>query len=271
MLKLRYRNMGEVYPRRLGPLGLVLKGGVWYLVAQSGAQAASGGQKDKAIRTYKRCRHRRCRSHQRTICRGPKAFDLAAYWEKASRDYEIGTYRSEAQVRLSPKGMARLESFGAYVHERAGKTASKPDRQGWVRCSLPVESGDIGVRELMRLGDEVEILGPPELRQSMAELAGSMAARHGADTHNKSRATRVAPATDSRLNDPLSLKFGPDTARDLRVRPHARERNAQTHRYPHRPDHRCRAHRHRPGLRVRLFRRAGVQGAAAPRAIASCW
>src|SRR5579859_6561765 len=37
-LRLRYRPAGqaEAYPRRLGPLGLVLKAGVWYLVAQSG-------------------------------------------------------------------------------------------------------------------------------------------------------------------------------------------------------------------------------------------
>ena len=44
-LKLRYGSFGDArsYPRKLGPLGLVLKGGVWYLVAQSG----------KAIRTYR--------------------------------------------------------------------------------------------------------------------------------------------------------------------------------------------------------------------------
>ena len=37
--------------------------------------------------------------------------------------------------------------------------------------------------------------------------------------------------------------------------------NAQTHRHILHPDHRRRPDRHRPGLRVRLLRRAGVQGA----------
>src|SRR4029077_7349258 len=45
VLKLRYRRAGdtEARPRRLAPLGLVLKAGVWYLVAQSG----------NAVRTYR--------------------------------------------------------------------------------------------------------------------------------------------------------------------------------------------------------------------------
>src|SRR5215469_15408601 len=45
MLKLSYRPSGEseVRARKLAPLGLVLKGGVWYFVAQAG----------KAIRSYR--------------------------------------------------------------------------------------------------------------------------------------------------------------------------------------------------------------------------
>jgi hypothetical protein len=42
----------------------------------------------------------------------------------------------------------------------------------------------------------------------------------------------------------------------------AQEIHAETHRHPLDPDHRRGAHRHRPGLRVRLLRRAGLQGAA---------
>ncbi len=37
--------------------------------------------------------------------------------------------------------------------------------------------------------------------------------------------------------------------------------DAETHRYLHHPHHRRRPHRHRPGLRVRLLRHAGVQDA----------
>src|SRR6202000_376777 len=66
-LTLRYRNNGEIYPRKLGPLGLVLKGGVWYLVAMSG----------KSIRTYRVAQMLDVEMTDETFAR-PKGFNLAA-------------------------------------------------------------------------------------------------------------------------------------------------------------------------------------------------
>src|SRR5262249_20569108 len=124
----------------------------------------------------------------------PKKFDLAAHWDGAARAYEAGTFRDEADVRLSPRGMRALDQLGEYPKERAAATASLPDGDGWVRCKLPVEPGDAGLRDLMRLGDEIEILGPLATRKRMAELAASVAHRHGAKTAR----TRVAPAPTRR-------------------------------------------------------------------------
>src|SRR6185503_11812489 len=97
----------------------------------------------------------------------PKDFDLQAYWRRASRDYEAGLYRETADVRLSPKGMARLDLLGPFVVETARRTA-EAERDGWLRCRLPVESGDFGLRELMRLGEEIEVIGPPAMRERLA-------------------------------------------------------------------------------------------------------
>lgn len=171
MLTLRYRRSGEntTTLRKLGPLGLVLKGGVWYLVAQSG----------KAIRTYRAANMHGAEITDEPFVR-PKGFDLAAHWAKAAREYEIGVYREKAEVRLSPKGTARLELLGPYVTEAAEKTASKADKEGWVRCTIPLEDIDFGVRELMRLGDEVEVLGPPSVRQAMRDMLDALRKRHRA-------------------------------------------------------------------------------------------
>jgi predicted DNA-binding transcriptional regulator YafY len=166
-LKLRYRNSGEIYARKLGPLGLVLKGGVWYLVAQSG----------KSIRTYRVAQILDAEVTGETFAR-PKKFDLAEHWEKTSRDYEVGVYREEADVRLSLRGMNRLEALGPHVVAAAANSAGKPDSNGWVRCTLPMESLDSGVRELMRLGDEVEILGPFTLRAKLSETLAAMRKRN---------------------------------------------------------------------------------------------
>ncbi len=173
MLILRYRRAGETEtkPRKLGPLGLVLKGGVWYLVAQSG----------KSIRTYRAANIHEVEMSDEPFAR-PKGFDLAAHWSKASRDYETGVYREQADVRLSPHGLAMLEMLGPYVMEAAAKTAGKPDAKGWVRCTLPLESADHGIRELMRLGDGIRVLGPPALRAQLAATAARMAKVHARRT-----------------------------------------------------------------------------------------
>jgi predicted DNA-binding transcriptional regulator YafY len=166
-LRIRYRCGGEIYGRKLGPLGFVLKGGVWYLVAQSGKQA----------RTYRVVQIVEAEALDEPFAR-PAAFDLTAHWTKSAQDYETELYREHADVRLSPKGMGLLGLLGPYVAEAARNTASKPDRRGWVCCTLPIESIDFGLRELMRLGAEAEVIGPPTLRKAMAATLAAMARRH---------------------------------------------------------------------------------------------
>lgn len=164
-VNVRYRRATEVElrPRRLGPLGLVLKGGTWYLVAQSG----------KAVRTYRVSNIHAAEVSADPFAR-PRGFDLPAYWQAAARDYEAETYRRRAEVRLSPRGMALLELLGPHVTEAAQRTAGPPDRRGRVTCTLPVEAPDYAVRELMRLGADAEVIAPPELRLRMKEALADM-------------------------------------------------------------------------------------------------
>src|SRR5262249_5648889 len=77
MLEIRYRRDGALRPRKLGPLGLVLKAGAWYLVAQSG----------KSVLTYRVASIHDAEMTEEHFAR-PKSFDLAGHWEKSSRDYE---------------------------------------------------------------------------------------------------------------------------------------------------------------------------------------
>ncbi len=169
MLTLRYRRAGEAEarPRKLGPLGLVLKAGVWYLVAQN----------KTSVRTYRARNIHDAAITDEAFAR-PKHFNLAAHWQNAVREYEGGVYHEQAHVKLSPKGLYMLDLLGPYVQRAAAETSSKPDRRGWVRCMLPLESIDFGIRELMRLGDEVIVVGPHELRARFAERAARMARVH---------------------------------------------------------------------------------------------
>ena len=73
MLEMRYRRSGdtELRSRVVAPFGLVLKAGIWYLVAQRG----------KSIRTYRVANIHDARISDETFTR-PKEFDLAAHWER---------------------------------------------------------------------------------------------------------------------------------------------------------------------------------------------
>jgi predicted DNA-binding transcriptional regulator YafY len=167
-LKLRYRPAGksDARPRKLWPLGLVLKAGVWYLVAQGG----------KSIRTYRVANIHDVEMTEEEFAR-PTDFDLAEHWNASSGSYEANVWRDHADVRLSPAGVELLELLGPRVAASARETAT-PDRDGWIRCTLPIESIDQGLRELMRLCDDVEVLGPPELRAKTTATLSAMTRRH---------------------------------------------------------------------------------------------
>jgi predicted DNA-binding transcriptional regulator YafY len=99
----------------------------------------------------------------------PAKFDLAGWWARSSREYEESAYRETVTVRLSPRGRSLLDMLGPYVLAAAAKTASEPDQRGWITCTIPLESADYGIRELMRLGVEVEVVSPEPLRIQMAQ------------------------------------------------------------------------------------------------------
>jgi hypothetical protein len=43
---------------------------------------------------------------------------------------------------------------------------------------LPLESFELGVRDMLRLGEEVEVLGPPAFRAQIAKTLKALAARY---------------------------------------------------------------------------------------------
>jgi predicted DNA-binding transcriptional regulator YafY len=169
-LKLSYRRAGtaSVQPYRLGPLGLVLKSGIWYLVAQNGS----------SIRTYRIANIRHAEMTDEMFDR-PEKFDLAQHWRAASHSYEMGVYREMATIRLSQAGLELIELLGPYVAEAVAEGASAPYSDGWVTCIIPIESIESGIRELLRLGEEVEVIGPAILRRRMRQTLMSISRRYG--------------------------------------------------------------------------------------------
>jgi predicted DNA-binding transcriptional regulator YafY len=83
--------------------------------------------------------------------------------------------RDTITIRLSPHGLRLLRYVAEPVAvQEATAAADEPDSDGWVRARLPVESLDVAYSYLLRLGPEVEVLDPPELRARVAAAAERM-------------------------------------------------------------------------------------------------
>lgn len=171
VLRAHYRRWaGEVH-RELHPLGLVLKGGIWYLVARA----------DQAVRTYRISRFLAVDLTEEVFER-PAGFELAAYWAEASRRLEAALHQGVARLRISPQAQRLLPvQFGA-VGARALESAGAPDHEGWVRVEMPVEAPEVAVGDLLRLGTEAEVLGPPALREAIARAVSVLAHRYTTTT-----------------------------------------------------------------------------------------
>jgi len=165
VIEVRYgRRSGEV-TRTLRPLGVVLKAGIWYLVAET-----EGG----GVRTYRVSRILDATPLDEVFER-PEGFELAGYWERSASAYEELRYQGEAVVRVSPAGRELLPLQLGAEGARAAAAAGPPDADGWVRVVLRVEWEAVAVGDLLRLGAEAEVLAPPALRRRMAAAVSALA------------------------------------------------------------------------------------------------
>src|SRR5258707_76870 len=77
---------------------------------------------------------------------------------------DTGLDGATAVVRASPLGLERLRNLNDAMRKAIEQANSKPDKKGWRRVTLPMESADYTSLELLRVGAECEVVSPPELR-----------------------------------------------------------------------------------------------------------
>jgi predicted DNA-binding transcriptional regulator YafY len=154
--------------RVVEPLGLVLKGRSWYLVARWGGRVLTF-----AVR----------RVRQPELLDGPVErpddFDLAATWVRLVAEFEAGLPSVEVRLRASTVAMARLRRVVDSRNWQRTDWQVEPDESGWRCLSVSFERLEYARVALLGLGAEVEVLGPVELRQAIATEAGSLAQLYG--------------------------------------------------------------------------------------------
>src|SRR5260221_905539 len=166
----RWRAPTDV-TRRLDPHGIVLKAGRWYLVARD----------HRGIRTYRVNQILHLAVLAEHFERA-EDFDLAEYWAAAITEFRAGLHHGQATIRLSHAARERTaQPSNAETIPALHDTASPPDQDGWVRAVVLIESTENAQSEFLRLGADIEIIDPTELRAPISTVARGLAAIYPAD------------------------------------------------------------------------------------------
>ena len=156
---------GKVTDRVVHPLGLAMKGTVWYLVA--GTEAG--------LRTF---RVARVQSVERTgePAERPPGFDLEATWREivANVDAMRTPYRVEAWA--DPDVVPILH----WVFDRQLVETGATGGDGRIAVTIGGHHVDQVAGQLAAFGNRVEVTGPPEARAHLARLGQELVATYAA-------------------------------------------------------------------------------------------
>ena len=164
-VRMRYLRWTEPHEitRTVQPYGLVLKAGHWYLVASTAEE----------LRTYRISRIIDLHVLDERFDL-PHEFDLANYWQDYLKNFDARRHRDEATLRLSPNAFNRLPYLWEPATIEAAHQSAAPDANGWTRVTIPIESAEQALPELLKLGADAEILGPPALRAHLTQTLDAM-------------------------------------------------------------------------------------------------
>ncbi len=159
-----YESWKGTVERTINPLGLVVKGGSWYLA----------GEAEGSERIYRVAKFKEVRILNEAFLKSPD-FDLADFWHRSVERYEKDIYRSTAQLRVTEEGLQRMPELGTPVAVAAQESVSGPDAEGNFLISIPIETISQACSDILRLGTDCRVVAPPELvseiRQALCDIA----------------------------------------------------------------------------------------------------
>lgn len=157
----------RVVTRVIEPLGLVLKAGVWYVVALAEGQ----------IRTFRVSRIDRIEPTGERFERPPD-FDLAGYWAESTAAFERETPHTDVVVRVRARRQDRLRDVVGHRVMEEAEPLPEDDSPAWVRFRLALDWPDEIAGRLLAMGPDLEIVEPAGLRAEITALAGGVLGRY---------------------------------------------------------------------------------------------
>jgi predicted DNA-binding transcriptional regulator YafY len=157
LIEATYENYdGDITERLLAPYSLICKSSLWYLLAE----------RDQELRTYRVSRFHSVHVLDRSFARRPD-FDLPAYWQEHVKNFEetFGTYR--CTLRIHPQ----RETFVKWLMPGRWQLVNDVDEKGWITLSLVMDTDLLAKMLIFGLAGFVEVIHPPELKDSVAAQA----------------------------------------------------------------------------------------------------
>ncbi len=159
-MRIGYRDRnGATTSRVVDPLGLAQKGRVWYLIAGT----------DKGQRTFRIARVTSVERTGRPVAR-PPGFDLAESWRDVVD--RVDHLRSPIEIELLVRE-PHVQTLRWIFDDQAIVGAATDRRQDRGAASA-VQHVDVLAAQVAGFGRDVEVVGPAEARQLLAEFAGEL-------------------------------------------------------------------------------------------------
>jgi predicted DNA-binding transcriptional regulator YafY len=160
---MRYTSWKGSLAWEVEPLGLVMKAGIWYLVALGHGK----------VRIFRLSNMDEVTVLAEGFVR-PDAFDLPGWWAAEQARFDAELFSEVARLRVSSLGRQRL----AALSPRGARAVRNCPPGGWVEVEMHIENSDHGAREMLGLGAEVEVLAPASFRKRIQTLAAGIMARN---------------------------------------------------------------------------------------------
>ncbi|MBZ0299700.1 MAG: YafY family transcriptional regulator [Anaerolineae bacterium] len=160
------RGDGQEREYTIDPYGLVAKSNIWYVVAGRGED----------MRVFRVSRILTLTLTAECFER-PPGFELASYWAIWCREFETSLQRWAATLRISPELVPNLPGiWGAWVQPLLEEAPE--DEKGWRQITVYYDTFEWAFSNILPLAARIEVIDPPELRQSVIDIAASIVAHY---------------------------------------------------------------------------------------------
>jgi len=157
LIEATYENFdGDISERVLAPYSLICKSSLWYLLAE----------RDEELRTYRVTRFHSVRLLDQSFSRRPD-FDLPTYWQAQTQNFDSTFSGYRCTLRIHPERLP----FVKWLMPGRWELVADADDKGWVTISLIMETDLLATMLVFGLAGSVEIVAPPELRESVLAQA----------------------------------------------------------------------------------------------------